>query len=143
MAMNIMSPRSSVTDYLSWDRPANPDELPELQYCSDVMWGYWARDNPNIKNLRVYGTQDVVNEDTVLLVTRAMKNRGKTELEAWPGVEFTFGIDEFKALVGMYRVFPLLEHANFPPLQAPPLAQLLHTCLWLTKQSLASSGSPR
>lgn len=96
-----MSPRSHVTQPGSWGRPANPDELPELQYCSDVLWGYWARDNLDVKNLRVYGAQHVVNDDTVLLVTRAMRNRGKTALEPWPGVEFAYGTDEFKALIGM------------------------------------------
>ncbi|CAE7012111.1 hypothetical protein P3342_003555 [Pyrenophora teres f. teres] len=99
-AKNIMSPRSGVTFLGSWGRPANPDELPELQYCSDVLWAYWVRDNPNVQNLRVYGAQHVVNGDTVLLVTRAMRDVGKSALEAWPGVEFAYGTEGFRALIG-------------------------------------------
>ncbi|KAI4661440.1 uncharacterized protein J4E79_005253 [Alternaria viburni] len=100
MAQNIESPRHAVTMPGAWGRQANPGELPELQSASDVFWGYWVRDNPDVKNFRVYGAQQVINTDTTLLVARALKNVGKVQLSVWPGDVFSLGTDEFRALVG-------------------------------------------
>lgn len=107
IAKNINSPRSAVQEKGIWDRKADPDELPDLQYLSDVYWGYWARDNPDLKNFRIYGAHHVINDDTVLLVTRALRNKGKSKLERWPGVEFERGTKEHLALIGMYTFFSL------------------------------------
>jgi hypothetical protein len=81
-----------------------PDELPELQHVTDIHWGFWIKNNPNIKNFRGYGVENVVNDHTVLLVTRALRNRRKFALEIWPGVMFEKGSEEYMALIGMYCI---------------------------------------
>lgn len=87
-------------DHNNWGRKASPDELPDLRYCSDIYWGYWVRGNPDVKNLRVYGAQNVVNDDTVLLAARALKEAKKEKLTAWPGDSFEATTDAGKALIG-------------------------------------------
>jgi hypothetical protein len=104
IARNILSPRSAVKYEDNWGRPAQPGELPELQHLSDIYWAYWEQDNPNVKGLRVYAAQHVVNDHTVLLITRAMRNRRKFALEIWPGVRFDQGTEEYLALIGMYHI---------------------------------------
>ncbi|KAH6860763.1 hypothetical protein BKA58DRAFT_323113 [Alternaria rosae] len=100
IAQNIESPSHAVIMPGSWGRPANPGELPKLKTASDVFWGYWVRDNPDVKNFRVYGAQQVINTDTNLLIARALKNVGKAQLSVWPGDVFSLGTDEFRALIG-------------------------------------------
>lgn len=84
----------------NWGRKANADELPDLRYCSDIFWGYWFRGNLNVKNLRVYGAQNIVNDITVLLAARALKETGQTGLIPWPGHIFDGTSDGGKALIG-------------------------------------------
>ncbi|KAF1915304.1 hypothetical protein BDU57DRAFT_476936 [Ampelomyces quisqualis] len=97
---NLQSPVVAVIDRENWGRKAAESELPEIRFASDVYWGYWFRDNPNIKNLRVYGADNVVNDATVLLVARAFKNNKIDKLTPWPGVSFAKDSDEGKALIG-------------------------------------------
>jgi hypothetical protein len=103
---------------MGWRRPANPGELPELQFASDIFWGHWVQDSPNIKNLRVYGAHHVVNEDTSRLVNRALKNKGLTQLATWPGTVFPIGTEEFTALIGKYRPLPDILCRIMAPLQS-------------------------
>ena len=30
-------------------KPADPAKLPKLRAFSDILWGYWSRDNPDVK----------------------------------------------------------------------------------------------
>jgi hypothetical protein len=90
---------------MGWGRAVLPGELPELQYASDVFWGYWFRDNPNIRNLRIYAATHVINEDTRRLVARALKNVGVPTLKFWPGTVFLRGTEEFRALIGTLYLF--------------------------------------
>ena len=96
---------------MGWKRPAGAGELPELQFASDILWGYWYRDNPYMKKLRVYGAHHVINADTSRLVARALKNVGKTALETWPGAVFEIGSEEFRVLIGKSR----FEECNCRP----------------------------
>ena len=84
----------------NWGRAADPTELPVLRYCSDIYWAHWIRDNPNIRNLRVYGAQNVVNDDTVLMTVGAMKITELHDLSPWPGTSFDASSPEGKALIG-------------------------------------------
>jgi hypothetical protein len=68
--MNLENPL--VETKYNWDRLATPSELLELRFCSDILWGYWVHNNPNIKSLRMYSTHNVVNEDTAPLIVRAL-----------------------------------------------------------------------
>ncbi|KAF1837233.1 hypothetical protein BDW02DRAFT_519446, partial [Decorospora gaudefroyi] len=97
---NIMSPSAAVLNpQFSWGRRADPEELPDLRFCSDIYWSYWVRNNPNIKNLRVYVAHHVINDNTVLLVSRAFRLRGLNALSVWPGTSFAAGTEAFNALV--------------------------------------------
>ncbi|KAF5851277.1 hypothetical protein GGP41_004095 [Bipolaris sorokiniana] len=100
IARQTLSPRTAVRHPFSWGREVRPDELPELQHVTDIHWGFWIKNNPNIKNFRGYGVENVVNDHTVLLVTRALRNRRKFALEIWPGVMFEKGSEEYMALIG-------------------------------------------
>jgi hypothetical protein len=100
IAKNLLSPGVAVVDSANWGRKANPGELPDLSHASEIFWGYWIRDNPNGRNLRVYGAYNIVNDDTVLLVARAFKNAKEEKLSPWPGVSFDGTSDEGKALIG-------------------------------------------
>ncbi|EUC33421.1 hypothetical protein COCCADRAFT_96195 [Bipolaris zeicola 26-R-13] len=100
VARTTMSPSAAVRHPFSWGREARPQELPELQHVTDIYWGFWKMHNPNVRNFRVYGVQDVIEDHTVLLVARALRNRRKFALEIWPGVMFEKGSEEFMALIG-------------------------------------------
>ncbi|KAH9865863.1 hypothetical protein J1614_009450 [Plenodomus biglobosus] len=100
VAKNINSPAAAVIDGRTWGRKAKPGELPELRFLSDIYWGYWVRENPNIKNIRVYGAYMVINEPTVLLTSRAFKNVNVNTLTVWPGTSFSAKSEEGKALIG-------------------------------------------
>ncbi|KAH7388645.1 hypothetical protein BKA66DRAFT_511037 [Pyrenochaeta sp. MPI-SDFR-AT-0127] len=101
IGMNLDSPVNAVRDgHRSWGRAATPEELPAIRRCSDIYWAYWVRDNPNPKNLRIYGAYNVVNDATSLLAARAFRNNKIKELSKWPGAAFTADTDEGKALIG-------------------------------------------
>jgi hypothetical protein len=100
IATDIESPAVSVQDAGTWGRKAEPDELPQLRHLSDTYWGYWVRDNPDIRNLHVYAAHIVLNEITVPLVVRALKSVNKDRLSTWPGDTFDADSDEGKALIG-------------------------------------------
>ncbi|KAI4638163.1 hypothetical protein J4E93_010319 [Alternaria ventricosa] len=108
MAQNIESPSHAVRGMMGWGRPANPGELPELGIASDIFWGFWARDNPNIKNFRMYAAQHIINPDTCLLVARAMKNKGVKKLSPWPaspiGATAAYFLATHKADLGIKRI---------------------------------------
>lgn len=48
----------------------------------------------------MYGAENIVNDDTVLLVARAFKNNELTKLAPWPGNSFDASTSEGKALIG-------------------------------------------
>lgn len=48
----------------------------------------------------------MINDVTVLLATRALKNHHITKLSTWPGVSFSADSDEGKVLIGMYFSLP-------------------------------------
>ncbi|KAL6708410.1 hypothetical protein ACN47E_002673 [Coniothyrium glycines] len=100
IAKNIQSPSVAVLESHNWGRAAAPGELPDLRFCSDIYWAYWTHNNPNVRKLKVYGAHHVINDETMLLATRAMKNKQVSKLSEWPGVSFSAEEDEGKALIG-------------------------------------------
>ncbi|KAH7080614.1 hypothetical protein BKA63DRAFT_563290 [Paraphoma chrysanthemicola] len=82
------------------DGPWTKEDLPVLSHCSEIYWAYWARGNPNIRGLRIYGAHNVVNDATSKLVARAFRNKDVEKLTSWPGVEFAAGTPEGTALIG-------------------------------------------
>ncbi|KAH4294576.1 hypothetical protein HBH64_030320 [Parastagonospora nodorum] len=79
IAKNLESPSIAVVDHDNWGRKASPGELPDLRYCSYIYSCYWVRDYPNVNNLRFYGAKKVVNDDTVLLAARALREAKKKD----------------------------------------------------------------
>jgi hypothetical protein len=73
--------------------------LPRFRALSDILWGFWVRDNPNVKNIRYFFMLGISNDQTQQLIASCLKN-AKKELSAWPGVSFNTGTDEGHALLG-------------------------------------------
>ncbi|KAF3034171.1 hypothetical protein E8E12_005653 [Didymella heteroderae] len=80
-------------------RPADPAKLPKLRAFSDVLWGYWSRDNPDVKNVKLFFMMGISNDQTNLLVATCLHNKKET-LKEWPGVTFDTSSDEGHALLG-------------------------------------------
>ncbi|KAJ4316879.1 hypothetical protein N0V94_005221 [Neodidymelliopsis sp. IMI 364377] len=80
-------------------KPASTSALPRLRAFSDVLWGYWNRQNPNIKNIRYFFMLGISNDETNKLIATCLQKSGKT-LNEWPGTKFGTETDEGHALVG-------------------------------------------
>jgi hypothetical protein len=80
-------------------KPADPTKLPKLRVFSDLLWGYWTRDNPDIKNIKFFFMMGISNDQTNTLIATCLHNRKQT-LKEWPGVEFDTKSDEGHALLG-------------------------------------------
>jgi hypothetical protein len=89
-----------------WGRSASPTELPALRSLSDVLWGFWNRDNSNVKNIRYYIVKGIVNEVTRELLGWILQQRGE-EMKVWPGLTLDMEGSEGRALLGMlYPIKP-------------------------------------
>ncbi|RMZ68536.1 cytochrome p450 [Pyrenophora seminiperda CCB06] len=107
----LESPQSSA--FSCWGRKARTDQLPELRAFSDVIWGYWNRNNPDIKNIRFFLMIGISNDATTELITSCLINK-RAELSVWPGTEFSTATDEGQALLGSPNgaafAFFLMQH---------------------------------
>jgi hypothetical protein len=102
IALDILSPQHAVSDHWqSIGGTATEEDLPKLRYMSDIVWGKWVEGNPNVKNLRVYGVNNILNTETTTIVSRALRNKN-ANLAVWPGTVFDKDKDpaEFQALLG-------------------------------------------
>ncbi|EDU43710.1 conserved hypothetical protein [Pyrenophora tritici-repentis Pt-1C-BFP] len=82
-----------------WGKLPKKDELPELRAFSDVIWGYWNRNNPDIKNIRYFFMVGISNDLMNELIASSLTNK-KARLAKWPGTEFSTATDEGHALLG-------------------------------------------
>lgn len=82
-------------------KPADATKLPKLRAFSDVLWGYWNRDNPDVKNVKFFFMMGISNDQTNALVATCLRKK-KEVLKEWPGVEFDTGSDEGHALLGEF-----------------------------------------
>ena len=105
IALDISSPQNAVNSH--WKSilnggKANDEDLPKLRYMSDLVWGKWVDGNKDVRNLRVYAVNNVLNDETTAIVSRALHNKGVSSLSAWPGTVFDKVNDpeEFQALIG-------------------------------------------
>ncbi|KAF2447265.1 hypothetical protein P171DRAFT_430173 [Karstenula rhodostoma CBS 690.94] len=97
MGQFLESPASAAR--MAWYRQPTSEELPKLQRLSDLFWGYWVRDNPNIANIRYFWMVDIANEDTEEILARALSEANK-KIGKWPGVTFDMDSDAGKAILG-------------------------------------------
>jgi hypothetical protein len=98
IGMNLENPL--IGTKWNWERLGKPEELPGLRFCSDIFWAFWVRDNPSIKNFRLYGAHNVVNDEAVSVAARALTTNGHERLTPWPGVSFDITTPEGQAIVG-------------------------------------------
>lgn len=97
--MFLDSPKSSASR--EWyGNKKDPDNalLPHLKLLSDVLWGYWVRDNPNVKNIRYFFMLGISNDLTNQLIASCLQ-KAKKQLSEWPGVSFDISTDEGHALL--------------------------------------------
>ncbi|KAF1923546.1 uncharacterized protein M421DRAFT_425767 [Didymella exigua CBS 183.55] len=80
-------------------KPADPAKLPKLRAFSDVLWGYWNRDNPDVKNIKYFLMMGISNDQTNAIIATCLHNK-KEALKEWPGVEFDTASDEGHVLLG-------------------------------------------
>jgi hypothetical protein len=96
----LESPQASArTVWFGGSKDANKEDLPQLRAFSDIVWGFWNRDNPNIKDIRYFFMIGISNDATNQVIARCLKNVDKA-LSEWPGAEFSTATDEGHALLG-------------------------------------------
>ncbi|XPS75852.1 hypothetical protein M3J09_007918 [Ascochyta lentis] len=99
-AFYLESPIYSASNtWFAGRKPADPAKLPQLRAFSDILWGYWIRQNPDVKNIRYFFMLGISNEETNQLIAACLAAKGKT-LREWPGVRFDTATDEGHALLG-------------------------------------------
>ncbi|KAJ4341283.1 hypothetical protein N0V95_007289 [Ascochyta clinopodiicola] len=87
------------TTWFGGRKPADASKLPQLRAFSDVMWGYWVRGNPNVRNIRYFFMLGVSNDETNQLIARCLEAKGRA-LSEWPGARFDTKTEEGHALLG-------------------------------------------
>jgi hypothetical protein len=67
----------------NWDHQPEAKELPDLQFASDILAGYWLR-TPNPKGPKYYFANNVQNAETLPLINKILRDKGYTSIPAWP-----------------------------------------------------------
>ena len=80
-------------------KPADPAKLPKLRAFSDVLWGYWNRNNANVEDVKYFFMLGISNDRTNQLIASCLESKGKV-LSEWPGTVFDTATDEGHALLG-------------------------------------------
>ncbi|ORX98367.1 hypothetical protein BCR34DRAFT_606952 [Clohesyomyces aquaticus] len=84
----LMSPSQGYHAFYGGPLPPPKGKLPRLRTYSQLLWGFWFRDNPNVKNIQYFWVQSVANDDTHKIIARALKGKGKDAIGGWPGTVF-------------------------------------------------------
>lgn len=99
-------PRSAARhNWYGNSKDLDPTLLPHLQSLFDILWGYWVRDNANVKNIRYFFMLGISNDQTDQLIASCLKNT-QEELKKWPVTSFGTDTDGGHALLGMYHSSP-------------------------------------
>lgn len=95
---NLLSPKHAAR---MWDPGYEPstDDLPRLRASSDILWGYWSRNNPDVKNIRYFFVIGCVNRETNQLIALSLAGDG-SKLSPWPGATFSTNSEMGQALLG-------------------------------------------
>jgi hypothetical protein len=97
-ALNLLNPVSAAEG--NWEDDALYEEnYPQLRRASDIMSGYWLRDNPNPRNLRYYLACNVQNDETNPVIARILQRRSQV-ISHWPGLKLEWGEKDAEALLG-------------------------------------------
>lgn len=95
--------------------PITGEDLPALQYNSDLLWGRWTTVAGDGKaNIRYMISNAVTNPESIALINRAKKNacaaQGMDEpLQTWPGLTFEEGSEEFEVCKSKSRIFGYMD----------------------------------
>ncbi|KAF2028876.1 hypothetical protein EK21DRAFT_101493 [Setomelanomma holmii] len=73
--------------------------LPRLRSLSEVLWGFWVRDNPHVQIIRYFFMLGISNEATNQIIASCL-NKMVKELRDWPGVSLGADTDDGHALLG-------------------------------------------
>ena len=88
----------------TFGRDPHPEELPEFRQLTDIYWVCWAHHNglagTRVQNTNTYIAYCIRNEVTEGIIGRAIRGRGKEQLELWPGEYFMTESKEGLALLG-------------------------------------------
>ncbi|KAH7071743.1 hypothetical protein FB567DRAFT_612413 [Paraphoma chrysanthemicola] len=96
----LESPKTGASsNWYGNSKDPDPTLLPRLRSLSDVLWGFWNRDNPNIKNIRYFFMLGISNEATNQVIASCLQKANK-ELCEWPGTEFKTDTDQGHAILG-------------------------------------------
>ncbi|KAF2114300.1 hypothetical protein BDV96DRAFT_494493 [Lophiotrema nucula] len=90
----------------SWGRRVeniDHNDLPKLRQFSSLLWAFWDRGNPNIKNLRYFWVNKITNDETNKIIARVLEGEGgeqPKELRDWPGEVYDTSTEKGQALLG-------------------------------------------
>jgi hypothetical protein len=85
----------------------NKDDLPQLRAFSDIIWGYWVRNNPNVKNIRYFFMLGISNDLTNQIIASCLRD-ANAQLSEWPGTDFSTATDQGHALLGKSLLMPTI-----------------------------------
>ena len=86
----------------------NRDDLPQLRAFSDIMWAFWVRNNPNVRNIRYFFMIGISNDLTNQIIASCLRDAG-AELSEWPGTSFSTTTDQGHALLGRFPLTPTTD----------------------------------
>jgi len=138
----LESPQASAkTIWGGGTKEPNKNDLPQLRAFSDIIWGFWVRNNPNIKNIRYFFMIAISNEVTNQIIASCLRDRN-TELSEWPGTDFSTSTDQGHALLGKSRSTPM-TYIETNPNQDLQTVLGSHTFSCSTNYNLAKRPSSR
>ncbi|KAI4928448.1 uncharacterized protein J4E92_005934 [Alternaria infectoria] len=95
----LESPQASAkTIWGGGTKEPNKDDLPQLRAFSDIIWGFWVRNNPNIKNIRYFFMIAISNEVTNQIIASCLRDRSPN------GAGFAYFLMQHKLQLGQKTI---------------------------------------
>ncbi|USP74807.1 uncharacterized protein yc1106_02081 [Curvularia clavata] len=99
-AMFLESPQAAARSlWYSNQKSPSKDDLPLLRAFSDVLWGFWAQDNPDVRNVRFFFMIGISNDVSNRIIASCLRDVEAT-LGVWPGTSFEAESEQGHALIG-------------------------------------------
>ncbi|KAI8933928.1 hypothetical protein NX059_009621 [Plenodomus lindquistii] len=97
-AQNLVNPMTAAID--EWTETPTVDDMPALRLASDIIFAYWLRNAPNPRVLQYYFVNHIVNVKTAAVITRVLRDSGRTAVPRWPGLSVDGSTEAAAALIG-------------------------------------------